>query len=60
MNYLTIDQVATRFGVHRKTVRAWIRTGRLRAFRIGPRLIRIDPEAVDQFSRPVPTRQRVS
>jgi excisionase family DNA binding protein len=38
----TINQTAEYFGVDVKTVRRWIAQGRLTAYRIGPRLIRID------------------
>jgi excisionase family DNA binding protein len=57
MRYLSINQVATRFDVHRKTVRAWISAGRLPAVRVGPRLIRINEDAVETLARSVPTRK---
>ena len=43
----TINDTADYVGVHPKTVRRWIATGRLTALRAGPRLIRIDLTEVD-------------
>jgi excisionase family DNA binding protein len=42
----TIQQTADYFGVDTKTVRRWIAQGRLIAYRVGPRLIRIDRDSV--------------
>lgn len=58
MTYLSINQVAARLGVHRKTVRGWISTGRLPGYRFGPRLIRVHESAVDQLRRPIPAYRR--
>ncbi|WBQ02973.1 helix-turn-helix domain-containing protein [Kribbella sp. CA-293567] len=43
------------YAVSKKTVRGWIRTGHLPAFRYGKRLIRIDREAAEALGRPIPT-----
>jgi excisionase family DNA binding protein len=44
----SLDQVAERLGLHVRTVRAYVRTGRLRAIRIGKqyRVAREDLEAI--------------
>lgn len=39
---LTIDQVAEITGTSARTVRRWISQGKLRAYRYGPRVLRID------------------
>jgi len=43
---LTCEEVACRLGVHVSTVRAWIRDGRVPAYRLGQRFTRIDWNAV--------------
>jgi excisionase family DNA binding protein len=47
--YLTIDQVAFQFHVHRNTVENWLRSGRLRGVKLGGRLWRISSEALAEF-----------
>jgi excisionase family DNA binding protein len=37
-----------------RTIRRAIRDGRLRAYRVGPRLIRIDPADLDRMARLIP------
>jgi excisionase family DNA binding protein len=49
----TINQTAAHFGVDVKTVRRWIAQGRLIAYRIGPRLIRIDRESIIKLGSPI-------
>jgi excisionase family DNA binding protein len=49
----TIAQAAAYFGVDVKTVRRWIAQGRLTAYRIGPRLIRIDRESIIKLGSPI-------
>lgn len=44
-----------RFNVTDKTVRRWIAEGRLTAWRLGPRLIRLDRDEVNNLLRPIPT-----
>ena len=50
---LTIAQVAKALQVEALTVRRWISAGDLRAYRYGPRTIRIDPADVKRMRRPV-------
>ena len=45
--YLSVQQAAERVGVHPKTVRRWIAAGHLTAYRVGPRLIRVNPDDLD-------------
>lgn len=43
---LTIAEVADLMGVSDSTIRKWISKGQLRAYRYGPRMIRIDEKDV--------------
>lgn len=49
----TISQTAEFFGVDEKTIRRWIAQGRLTAYRVGPRLIRIDRESIAKLCKPI-------
>ena len=49
----SIKQAADWIGVDPKTIRRWIAQGRLQAVRVGPRLIRIDREALLALTTPV-------
>jgi excisionase family DNA binding protein len=48
-----LREAADYAGVHTHTVRRWIAAGRLRAYRVGPRLIRVDLADLDAIMRPV-------
>ncbi len=48
-DYPTVPQVATDLGVSDETVRRWIRQRRLKAVRVGPRTLRIDPESLTEL-----------
>lgn len=50
---LTIAEVAANENVSQATVRRWIARGELRAYRYGPRLLRIDPADVTRMRRQV-------
>lgn len=50
---LTVAQAAQRAGVCRATIRRRIADGSLPAFRLGPRMIRIQADAVDALYRPM-------
>lgn len=53
--YESILDAATRVGVSTKTVRRWISTGHLRGYRMGPRLLRVDPDELDRMWTLIPT-----
>ncbi len=48
-----LKQAAQFFGVDVRTVRRWISDGRLVAYRVGPRLIRVDRDSVLRLAQPV-------
>jgi len=52
---LTVQESAALVGVSHKTVRRWISSGRLTAYKMGPRLVRIDAAELDGMLRPIPT-----
>lgn len=43
---LSVNEVAEEFGISPRTVRRYIATGRLTAYRVGPKLVRLDPDQV--------------
>lgn len=45
-DFVTAASVAAELGVSAETVRRWIRQGRIAAFRVGPRRLRIDPASI--------------
>jgi excisionase family DNA binding protein len=49
----TIRQAADYLTVDTKTIRRYIAAGRLRAYRVGPRLIRVDRESLMTLAQPV-------
>ena len=57
-HYESVGDAAARVGVSTKTVRRWIASGQL-AGRIGPRLLRIDPDDVDRMLTLIPTARAV-
>jgi excisionase family DNA binding protein len=46
---LRIPEVAERLRVSRRTVQAWIASGRLRVVRLGRRCVRVDPAELARF-----------
>lgn len=59
---LTLTEAADAIGVHRRTLERYIKAGRLTAYRVGPRLVRVDPDEVEALlvPIPVPVRRRVT
>lgn len=51
-HFVTVPDGAARHGVHPQTIRRWIAEGRLTAYRLGPRLIRLDVRELDSLLRP--------
>lgn len=39
---LTCEEAAERLGIHVSTIRAWIRQGRIPAYKLGQRFLRVD------------------
>jgi excisionase family DNA binding protein len=60
MELLPAVEVARRLGIHRHTLRVWLREGRLPAIRLGANTIRVSSTALDEFirSRMMPTDAR--
>lgn len=52
---LTIAEAAVRRGCSQKTIRRRIADGTLPAYRLGPKLIRIDPRDLGRLARRIPT-----
>ncbi len=55
-SYESLAEAAHRTHVSARTLRRWIAQGRLEAYRAGPRLLRVDPAAVDAVMMPVVRR----
>ncbi|WP_100522674.1 helix-turn-helix domain-containing protein [Mycobacteroides abscessus] len=49
----SLQDAATSLGVCTKTIRRWIADGRLPAYRVGPRLIKVDLSDVNALQRPI-------
>jgi len=49
----SIQQTADYLGVSTKTVRRYIADGKLKAVRLGPRLIRVERASVEALMRPI-------
>ena len=53
---LTSIQAAADYAdVSTRSIRRWIARGELPAYRVGPRLIRVDLDDLDRLARPIPT-----
>lgn len=57
-NLLTLAQAAKMCGVSQQTISRRIKSGDLRAYRIGPRAIRISPRDLRQLATPTDAQQR--
>ncbi|MBB3752695.1 excisionase family DNA binding protein [Mycolicibacterium sp. BK634] len=53
---VSIQQAADHLNVSTKTVRRYIADGRLKAVRLGPRLIRVERDSIDALMRPIGKR----
>jgi excisionase family DNA binding protein len=51
---LSVAEAADYHRCSEKTIRRAIADGRLRAYRVGSRMIRIDPRDLDRLARPIP------
>jgi excisionase family DNA binding protein len=53
--YLTVDEAAAYLGINPMTMRRYIDKGRLRAFKLGPKLLRVRQSDVDGLLTELPT-----
>jgi excisionase family DNA binding protein len=54
--YASVAEAADYLGLSPKTLRRYIASGRLTAYRVGPRHLRVDLDEVDdKLARPIPT-----
>lgn len=53
----TVAETAERLKCSTKTVRRYIADGRLTAYRVGPKMLRVDQADVDRLLRAIPTRR---
>jgi excisionase family DNA binding protein len=51
-----LNEAAEIAGVHKRTMRRWIAEGRIRAYRIGPRLIKVDIDDLEALLQPIGAR----
>jgi excisionase family DNA binding protein len=52
---VTLDEAAEYAAVNVQTIRRRISAGDLTGYRLGPRLLRVDLNELDQLLRPIPT-----
>ena len=50
MDYYSVKEIAKKVGVHPNTVRNWIESGELKAYKLG-RVLRIKKEDFDDFAK---------
>ena len=48
-----LQEAAGRCNVDPRTIRRWIAAGRINAYRVGPRLIKVDVAELDKVLQPV-------
>jgi len=48
--FLTVEEAAAILKVRPSTVRAWVREGRMPAYRLGPRATRFTRQLLDEFA----------
>ncbi|WP_353647963.1 helix-turn-helix domain-containing protein [Nakamurella sp. A5-74] len=53
--FLSLPDAALQLGCNPKTIRRYIASGRLTGYRVGPRLLRVDPLELQKLLRPIPT-----
>ena len=49
----SIGQAAEYAGVNPRTIRRYIAAGRITAYRVGPKLLKVDLEEIDRITRPI-------
>ena len=50
--YVSVQAAAEYLGLNERTIREWIRTGRLRGYRNGPKVIRLRLDELDAAMTP--------
>ena len=50
---MTIKQSAQFLAVDEKTIRRWISSGRIKAYRLGSKIIRVDRDSLLKVERPI-------
>jgi excisionase family DNA binding protein len=51
---ITIAQAAERYSVHITTIRRWIAAGTIKAYKLGPRIVRLDVSEIEAaLMRPI-------
>ena len=48
---LTIAEVAKDLRVSRRTIKRWIKAGKLKAVQLSPNIVRIETQELDQFKK---------
>jgi excisionase family DNA binding protein len=48
-NFVSIEYAASYFGVSQRTIRNWISEGRVHGYELGPRLIRLDYDEIENL-----------
>ncbi len=56
--YLSVNDAADYTGVSTSTIRRYIENGRLRAYRMGQRLVKVQQADLDALMRPIPAAGR--
>jgi excisionase family DNA binding protein len=56
--YISIGEAADQLGVDPLTIRRWIAHGKITAYRVGPKLIRLDLDEINKLAKPIPTVKR--
>jgi excisionase family DNA binding protein len=51
---IDVNTAAAHAAVSTRTIRRWIADGRLRGYRTGPKLVRVDKDDLDRTIRPIP------
>ena len=47
---------AYRIGISDKTLRQWIREGKITGYRVGDKLLMVDVDEVEALARPIPVK----
>jgi excisionase family DNA binding protein len=53
--YATIEDEAERLAVNPRTIRRMIARGEITGYRLGNKLVRVNPAEIDAVMRPIPT-----